>query len=604
VGSRSAALPLSHAAARQKNSNNKNNTNNNCHAFFLALSLVAAIVLVYSSHHAILDVDGTTIPTTTMQHGFDPTTGGGMSALLWQSSQQASSFVASLSSSHLIAQLANFKARPSFTSLLQTQTHRTANWTIANDEEENGDDVVDISPQQQESSPLLFDRPNKPIVVAYVVTFPHKCEDDAIGTNATAWLLDAIIVLRHGLHLTTARGGNRHSHYDYHLIALVDAKAADHSCSPLLHQSGAFAQVVVKEPPVYGEQIVGKKGHVARKMLHRKGTTEFLPLYSYEMTDYPIVVHVDLDVAFVKPLDDVFDVMLYHPESHIGRAARTRLVLEPVPPQQPPNQQQQRIVPVNIQAALTLDWPQVMPGRKPGVRPGLLIVKPNPHVLALLIDVIRQGDYVDGYGRDNGWGGRGHGGYTGALGLSGLLAYVYETLLYDTYVELNQCQYNHIGMDVLYRANPSFRPNHKKVGQCRNDGDYCEDCMTTPTTQSHTVRFGGKGIGGCPPPWHCIGEGSRSSNGRHHDETNSMIPEDQVDLQHCLELQGIWHGLRRDFESKLYDLTSAETIRSVGQAGEYLPHVYNGHCHRLGAGGYNKIAASVRTLQRVPDLYK
>jgi hypothetical protein len=596
VASRSAALPLSHTAIRQ----NSNKNTNSCHAFFLALSLFAAVVLVYSSHHAILDIGDTTMPTTTMQHGFDHTTGGGMSALLWQSSQQASSLVAS-SSSHLIAQLANFKARPSLKSMLL----QAANWTMADDEEE-GDDVVVVSQQQQqESSPLLlYDRPNKPIIVAYVVTFPHKCEDDAVGTNATAWLLDAIIVLRHSLHLTTARGGNMHSHYDYHLIALVDAKAADKSCSPILYQSGAFTQVVVKEPPVYGEQIVGQKGTVARKTLHRKGTTEFLPLYSHEMTDYPIVVHVDLDVAFVKPLDDVFDAMLYHPESHIGRAARTRLALEPAPQQQP-NQPPPRIVPLNIQAALTLDWPQVMPGRKPGVRPGLLIVKPNLHVMALLIDVIRQGDYVDGYGRDNGWGGRGHGGYTGALGLSGLLAYVYETLLFDTYVELNQCRYNHIGIDVLYRANPSFRPNHQKVGQCRNDGDYCEDCMTTPTTQLHTVRFGGKGIGGCPPPWQCIGEGSRSTNGQRQDETNGMmIPEDQVNLQHCLELQGIWHGQRRDFESKLYDLTSAETIRSVGQAGKYLPHVYNGHCHRLGAGGYNKIAASVRTLQRVPDLYK
>lgn len=48
--------------------------------------------------------------------------------------------------------------------------------------------------------------------------------------------------------------------------------------------------------------------------------------------------------------------------------------------------------------------------------------------------------------------------------VQGLLAYVYDYLLYDSWVELNQCRFNHIGMDVLYRAPPSFQKKHKKVG--------------------------------------------------------------------------------------------------------------------------------------------
>jgi hypothetical protein len=527
----------------------KQNNRVSCfYCIFLALSLVAALVLVGSSHRAIL-------VATTQNHGggvVDPS-GAVLASLLLQS-EQASSLVAT-ASSRLIDQLSTFAQ--SF----------------------NDSIVVDVVSK----SPLLFQRPTQPIVIAYVITFPHKCEGGEY--NSTTWM-DSILVLRHSIHLTSVRG-NAHSHYDYHLVAMVETKA-EASCSPVLYQSGAFHTVMIKEPPIYGQEIVGEKGSLARKTLHRKGTTEFLPLYIYEMTEYPIVVHVEWDSILTKPLDDVLDAFLYHPQSNIGRTARERIVLEQ-------HQGRRNVVwPDNVQAAFTLDWPQVMPGRKPGVRPGLFIVKPNVNVYELIIDVIRQGDYVDGHSRENGWGGLGHGGYTGAMGLSGLLAFVYEALLYDTWVELNQCRYNHVGMDVLYRAPPSFQKSHAKVGQCRNDGDYCEDCMTTSLSLLHSVRFGEA----CPRPWHCIGEGSRSR----HDKTG--VPEEQVSLPHCLELQGIWHGVRRDLEAKLYNLTNADTIREAGQAGDYLSHVYGGHCHSYGANGYLKIAASVRTMQRVPDLYK
>jgi hypothetical protein len=528
----------------------KQNNRVSCfYCLFLTLSLVAALVLVGSSHRAII-----LVATTTQNHGggvVDPS--GAVLASLMLQSEQASTLVVT-ASSRLIDQLSTFAQ--SF----------------------NDSIVDDVS-----KSPLLFQRPTQPIVIAYVVTFPHKCESGEY--NSTAWM-DSILVLRHSIHLTSVRG-NAHSHYDYRLVAIVETKA-EASCSPVLHQSGAFHTVMIKDPPIYGQEIVGEKGSLARKTLHRKGTTEFLPLYIYEMTDYPTVVHVEWDTILTKPLDDVLDAFLYHPQSNIGRTARERVALEQ-------HERRRNILwPDNVQAALTLDWPQVMPGRKPGVRPGLLIVKPNVNVYELIIDVIRQGDYVDGHSRDNGWGGLGHGGYAGALGLSGLLAFVYEALLYDTWVELNQCRYNHVGMDVLYRAPPSFQKSHAKVGQCRNDGDYCEDCMSTSPSQLHSVRFGEA----CPRPWHCIGEGSRSR----HDKTG--VPEEQVNLPHCLELQGIWHGVRRDLEAKLYDLTNADTIREAGQAGDYLSHVYSGHCHSYGANGYLKIAASVRTMQRVPDLYK
>jgi hypothetical protein len=35
---------------------------------------------------------------------------------------------------------------------------------------------------------------------------------------------------------------------------------------------------------------------------------------------------------------------------------------------------------------------------------------------------------------------------------------------------------------------PSFRANHPKAGQCRNDLDYCEDCMATEVDKIYNVH--------------------------------------------------------------------------------------------------------------------
>ena len=32
-------------------------------------------------------------------------------------------------------------------------------------------------------------------------------------------------------------------------------------------------------------------------------------MYSYLLTDYPVVVHVDMDYLVLKPMEDVFDLM-------------------------------------------------------------------------------------------------------------------------------------------------------------------------------------------------------------------------------------------------------------------------------------------------------
>jgi alpha-N-acetylglucosamine transferase len=39
------------------------------------------------------------------------------------------------------------------------------------------------------------------------------------------------------------------------------------------------------------------------------GQKEYMKLYSYTLLEYDVVVHVDMDVIVLKPMDDLFDLM-------------------------------------------------------------------------------------------------------------------------------------------------------------------------------------------------------------------------------------------------------------------------------------------------------
>ena len=154
-------------------------------------------------------------------------------------------------------------------------------------------------------------------------------------------------------------------------------------------------------------------------------------------------------------MDDVFDAIMYDKDSPEGKAARSRIPLE----------RPAEGFPDTIGAFITRDWPQVSPGRKPLYQAGFLVARRDPTVVDEVVKVIKKGHYVPGFGRDNGWGGKGYGGLVGAMAMQGLMAYYYDHVRPNTAVELNQCRFNHMGMDVLYRHPPNFRKNHKKVGK-------------------------------------------------------------------------------------------------------------------------------------------
>jgi hypothetical protein len=293
----------------------------------------------------------------------------------------------------------------------------------------------------------------KRVTIAYAISLV-KCGDHQ---STAAGLTDAAIVMRHSIHLS-----HQTSKYDYKMYAIVHRNAE--ACSHLLQDVGFEISIV--DPPVQVSEI---QGEFLRKSIHKEwccGADEFIKLYAYELPQ-PVIVHVDIDFAFYKPMDDLFDAILYDKDSPEGKAARSVIPLE----------RPEESYPDTIGAFITRDWPQVIPGRKAGYQAGFLVARRDPNIVKEVVEVIKEGNYVDGFGRDNGWGGAGYGGFVGAKAMQGLMAYYYDMIRPNNAVELNQCRFNHMGMDV------------KKGNKCRTNRTECEDCMTTDFEKIYNVHY-------------------------------------------------------------------------------------------------------------------
>lgn len=304
--------------------------------------------------------------------------------------------------------------------------------------------------------------------VAYVISL-IKCGDKQSNVGG---LTDAALVLRHSIHVNSIR--TQRGRYDYRMYAIVHEKA-EHCSQPL---KDAGFEIMVKSRPVEKWEVQSQ--HLREKMNKEWccGHDEFIKLYTYQMTEYPIVVHMDIDFVLNKPLDDLFDVLL-DPSNDEAKARIDR---------ERPDEEW----PQDVQAFLTRDWGQVVPGRtKPGYQAGFIAHRPDPSAFDELVHIIRHENYTGGFAINNGWGNMGYGGFVGAMAMQGLLAYFYDIKRPHKWVELNQCRHNHMGMDVRYRSQPNFMPGkyRKKVGKCRNNKEDCEDCMVTDIAKIFSIHY-------------------------------------------------------------------------------------------------------------------
>lgn len=239
-------------------------------------------------------------------------------------------------------------------------------------------------------------RDNATATVAYAVSL-IKCGDKQ---SNDAGLVDAALVMRHSIHKISIRNyPESGSTYDYRMYALVHRQAE--SCSQILKDAG-FQVVMIEESPVKPSEI---QGEFLRNNIHTEwccGADEFVKLYAYTLPE-PLLVHVDIDFAFLKPMDFLFDAILYPKDSPEGKKARSQIPLE----------RPEEELPDTIDAFITRDWPQVIPGRKALYQAGFLVARRNPQAMEEAINVVREGNYVEGYTLKNGWGAAGYGGFVG-----------------------------------------------------------------------------------------------------------------------------------------------------------------------------------------------
>ena len=421
----------------------------------------------------------------------------------------------------------------------------------------------------------------KPPTVAYVVSF-IKCSGTA---THSAGLVDASLVMRHSIHQISARNPDSGSKYDYKMYAIVHRQAG--ICSKTLKHAGF--EIILVDAPVRPEEI---RGDHLRREIHTEfccGHDEFVKLYAYNKIPEDIFVHVDIDFAFFKPMDHLFDAIMYSKDSEEGKRARSLIERERESDQWPDR----------IDAFITRDWPQVAPNKyPPGYQAGFIVGRRSPEVFDDMIEVIKEGNYSNGWGWSSGWGNKGYGGYVGAMAMQGFVAYYYDHIRPNTTVELNQCRYNHMGLDVRYNKPPNFALKYGRKGQCRNNSpeDICEDCMVTESEKIYNAHYTM-----CRKPWNCIGTGEPGGR-KPGGERMSAINTDTVHLDHCMVLQQKWHSVRLDMENQLFKLTGDRLILE-GYTGTYQKDIFLGHCVNDGSDGYLKLVGGNETFSRFSELY-
>ncbi len=133
------------------------------------------------------------------------------------------------------------------------------------------------------------------------------------------------------------------------------------------------------------------------------GEKEFVKLHAYTLMEHPVVVHLDLDTLVLKPMDDLFDVMIDGVADVDTTANNNNKGIEvafhdPLPQHTP------------INAFFTRDYNMAHKGMKhAGVQGGFLVLRPSMEVYQEFQEIIRKGDFR----QNGGWGGMGFGPFYG-----------------------------------------------------------------------------------------------------------------------------------------------------------------------------------------------
>mmetsp|Transcript_464 Transcript_464/g.693 ORF Transcript_464/g.693 Transcript_464/m.693 type:complete len:495 (+) Transcript_464:306-1790(+) len=374
--------------------------------------------------------------------------------------------------------------------------------------------------------------------------------------TSTSGMLDGAAVLQHSIHLNSSHSSSSSSQYSYQMYALVHPAAI--SCAKSQLEPLGY-KILIRDVPVSLDQIQGEYLRTKVEKNGCCGDKEFVKLHAYTLMEHEVVVHLDLDTLVLRPLDDLFDVMIdgvTDDDNDIGKTKKIEVAFhDPLPTKQP------------INAFFTRDYNMAHQGMKhAGVQGGFLVLRPSMEVYEEFREIIRKGDFRS----KGGWGGMGFGPFYGSMTFQGIIPYFYDHLHPGTGVELDPCAYNNMA------HNPRDKPTKNDIvsGNCRNGynrpefNDECEDCRSRPIEEVFTTHFTL-----CQKPWEC------------HAQDGDRIQE-----RLCRKFHGEWYRVREDLETNMWkrgvvDLANTDETAKV-RGGEFQPQQFRGYCKRPGAGGY------------------
>lgn len=419
-----------------------------------------------------------------------------------------------VSSSSSSGSISSISGKEGATSSVSSSSNKSSNNVRINNNNNNDNNGKQLPPKA---------------TVAYAVSVTG-CGSDPITEGAA--------VLKQAIHRVSSRnshgqqggGGGR---YDYALFAIYHPNAE--ACALPLQALGynmMRRDVFVNVSDIQGDYL--------REKIESNGCCgekELIKLEAYTLTDYPIVVHLDLDVLVLKPMDEIFDMMLMNSKSAIPNSD---VIMWPDQPRPETG--------AHIQALFTMDYNMVGPGNKyKPVQGGFLVIRPDMAVYQEFREIVRIGDFQP----SKGWGGM-VGPFHGSMTFQGLIPYYYNVLHTGHSIELNRCIYNQMA------DNPRTGKTINDVvsGACRVGTTECEDCRSRPIEDVVTTHFTL-----CQKPWWCL-------------------PHTENKIQHrlCRKLTHEWYRVRSELEESWG--------RPAKGPGSFDSDQFYGYCKNHGHQGY------------------
>jgi hypothetical protein len=282
--------------------------------------------------------------------------------------------------------------------------------------------LILLSPTEQQLA--LQHQSQVKATVAYVITIQDCNLNEPIWDGA-AVLARSIII--NSIGSPSSSKTKAPSKYGYKLFAIVhidastqepneneettDHKTSDSGLSVCVKNLAMLGyEVLIRDNPIHPHEIQNE-GYLKSNIQDR--IKDYIKLYAYTLTDYPIVVLLDVVTFLLNPLDELFDAMLEKSGSAEAKAAKEMINF---------HETGSNTFPDVIDAYFTRDYTTLQPtnsnSKVAGVQYGFLIIKPSNEVFDDIINIIEEGKYA----RDVGWGHKGYGNYLGAMTTKGLLS--------------------------------------------------------------------------------------------------------------------------------------------------------------------------------------